>query len=168
MKSPNCPFPTACTKQGLQLWHLPLPFLDVQKSPGICRALVPGALQIQYLLALKSYKTSWYFHTSYVHPLVNFKSSLDHLQYLTQCKEIESVSSVVLCLILCKSMDCSLPASSVYGISRLEYWSGLPFPFSGDIPQPRDRTQISCIAGRFFTILATREAPLNICALQLV
>ena len=33
-------------------------------------------------------------------------------------------------------MDCSLPGSSVHGISRQEYWSGLPFPSPGDLPNP--------------------------------
>ena len=33
-------------------------------------------------------------------------------------------------------MDCSPPGSSVYGILRQEYWSGLPFPSSGDLPNP--------------------------------
>ena len=33
-------------------------------------------------------------------------------------------------------MDCSLPGSSVHGISRQEYWSGLPFPSPGDLPDP--------------------------------
>ena len=42
--------------------------------------------------------------------------------------------------------------------SRQEYWSVLPFPSPGESSQPRDRTQVSCIAGRFFTIRATREA----------
>ena len=42
--------------------------------------------------------------------------------------------------------------------SRQEYWSGLPFPSSGDLPKPRDWTRVSCITGRFFTIWATREA----------
>ena len=31
--------------------------------------------------------------------------------------------------------------------SRPEYWSGLPFPFFRGSSQPRDRTQVSCIAG---------------------
>ena len=31
-------------------------------------------------------------------------------------------------------------------------------PFSRGYPRPRDQTQVSCIAGRFFTIWATREA----------
>ena len=29
------------------------------------------------------------------------------------------------------------------GFSRQEYWSGLPCPPPGDLPQPRDRTQVS-------------------------
>ena len=31
-------------------------------------------------------------------------------------------------------------------------------PFSRDSSQPREQTQVSCIAGGFFTIWATREA----------
>ena len=31
---------------------------------------------------------------------------------------------------------CSLPGSSVMGFSRQEYWSGLPFPSPGDLPDP--------------------------------
>ena len=36
-----------------------------------------------------------------------------------------------LCLTLCKSMDCSPPASTEF--SSQEYWSGLPFPTPGMI-----------------------------------
>ena len=41
--------------------------------------------------------------------------------------------------------------------SRQEYWSGLKI--SRGSSQPRDQTPVSHIAGRFFTIWATREAP---------
>ena len=44
------------------------------------------------------------------------------------------------------------------GFPRQEYWSGLPFPFSRRSSWPRDQTCISYIAGRFFTVWATREA----------
>ena len=33
-------------------------------------------------------------------------------------------------------MDYSLPGSSVQGIPRQGYWSGLPFPTPGDLPTP--------------------------------
>ena len=44
------------------------------------------------------------------------------------------------------------------GFSRQEYWSGLPFPSPGESSQSRDWIWVSHIAGRFFTIWATREA----------
>ena len=37
---------------------------------------------------------------------------------------------------LCDSMDCSPPGSSVHGIFQAGYWSGLPFPPAGDLPDP--------------------------------
>ena len=41
-----------------------------------------------------------------------------------------------LCLTVCDPMDCSPPGSSVHGILRQGYWSGLPFPSPGDLPDP--------------------------------
>ena len=40
------------------------------------------------------------------------------------------------CPTLCDPVDCSPPGFSVHGISRLEYWGGLPFPSPGDLPDP--------------------------------
>ena len=40
------------------------------------------------------------------------------------------------CLTLVSPMDCSLPGSSPMGFSRQEYWSGLPFPSLGNLPDP--------------------------------
>ena len=42
--------------------------------------------------------------------------------------------------------------------SRPDCWGGLLLP-SRWLSQPRDRTQVSCIVGEFFTSWATREAP---------
>ena len=47
-------------------------------------------------------------------------------------------------------MNCSLPASSVYGLSRQEYWSGLPFPPPGELPPPGSNP-LPCVGDRFFT-----------------
>ena len=41
--------------------------------------------------------------------------------------------------------------------SRQEYWSGLPFPILGDLPDPGIKNLGLRIADRFFTIWATRE-----------
>ena len=58
-------------------------------------------------------------------------------------------------------LDCSQPSSLSLGFSRQEYWSGwgMAIPFSRGSSWPRDRTQLCCFAGRFFTIWAIREAP---------
>ena len=42
------------------------------------------------------------------------------------------------------------------GFSRQEYWSGLPFPSPWDLPNPRDRTWVPYIIGRFVTICARK------------
>ena len=44
------------------------------------------------------------------------------------------------------------------GFSRHEYWSGLPFPSLGNLPNPGNWTQVSCLVDRRFTIWAIREA----------
>ena len=59
-----------------------------------------------------------------------------------------------LCLTLCNPMDCSLPGSSVHGLFHEEYWSRVPFPSPGNLPNPGIEP-IFHIAGRHFTILAT-------------
>ena len=48
------------------------------------------------------------------------------------------------------------------GVSRQEYWSGLPCPLPGDLPNPGIKpTSLtsSALTGRFFTTSATWEAP---------
>ena len=38
------------------------------------------------------------------------------------------------CLTLCDPVDCTYQAPMSMGFSRQEYWSGLPFPSPGDLP----------------------------------
>ena len=56
------------------------------------------------------------------------------------------------CPTLCDPMDYSPPGSSVHSILE---WEAIPY--SRGSSRPRDRTQVSCIIGTFFTISATRE-----------
>ena len=53
-----------------------------------------------------------------------------------KCKKVLAVSFAQLCPTLCNPMGCSPPGSSVHEFSRQEYWSGLPFPSPGDLPDP--------------------------------
>ena len=62
------------------------------------------------------------------------------------------------CLTLCNPMDCSLPCSCVCGILQARILKWVAIPFSRGSSQHRGQNRVSCIAGRFFTSWATREA----------
>ena len=55
-------------------------------------------------------------------------------------------------------MNSSQPGSSVHGIFQARILEWVAISFSRGSPQPRDWTQVSCTAGKFFTDWATREA----------
>ena len=57
------------------------------------------------------------------------------------------------CPTLCDPMD-----YTVHGTLQARILEWVAFPFSRGSSQPRDQTQVSRIAGRFFTSSATREA----------
>ena len=61
---------------------------------------------------------------------------------------------------ICNPMDCSPPSSSVHGILQARILEWVAIPFSRGTSQPRDWTQVSCIGGRSFTILAIMETPI--------
>ena len=63
-----------------------------------------------------------------------------------------------LCLTLCDLMDYSLPGSLVHWILQARVMERAAIPFSRESFQPRNRPRVSCLAGRFFTDWATREA----------
>ena len=54
-------------------------------------------------------------------------------------------------------MDINPQGSSVHGIIQASILEWTVIPFSRGSFQPKDQTQVSCIADRFFTIWATRE-----------
>ena len=61
------------------------------------------------------------------------------------------------CPTLCNPMNCSLPCSSVHGIFQAKVLEWVAISFSGRSFRPRDRTQVSRIVGRCFTICTTGE-----------
>ena len=74
--------------------------------------------------------------------------------YYSQIKWSELAQS---CLTLCDPMDCSLPGSSVHGIFQARVLEWVVISFSRGSSQPRDRTLVSRIAGKYFNLWATRE-----------
>ena len=82
----------------------------------------------------------------------------------SSCSEfiVQSCCSVTKsCRTLWDPMDWSLPDSSVHGISRVRILEWVAITFSRGCSQPRDWPQVSWefIAGGFYTIWVSREAP---------
>ena len=69
---------------------------------------------------------------------------------------------VKLCLTLCDPMNYSPPGSSVRRILQARILEWVAISFSRGSSWPRNWTQFSYIAGRFFNIWATREAQLTL------
>ena len=67
-----------------------------------------------------------------------------------------------LCLTLSNPMDYNPPSSSVHGISQAKYWSGLPFPTPGDLPNQGIKSTSSALqADSLSTVLPGKSALLS-------
>ena len=64
--------------------------------------------------------------------------------------------------LFCDPMNYSPPSFSVHGIFQARILAWVAISFSRGSFQPRDQTQVSCIADRFFTSWATSKAQDNI------
>ena len=110
--------------------------------------------------------------------LLELDSSLELMVYIclilinNTCEVLHDFEVIVaqLYLTLCDPMDCRLPDTSVHGISQARILEWVAIPFCRWSFWPRDRTWVSCIAGRFFLVWATREAfvTIYVCVLLLL
>ena len=79
------------------------------------------------------------------------------MKYLHPEKSLQwivSVKASQLCWILCDPID-----YRVHGILQARILEWVAIPFSRGSSQPRDWTQVSCTAGRYFTSWAIRDKP---------
>ena len=67
--------------------------------------------------------------------------------------------------LFCDPMDCSLPRSSVHGISQARILEWVAMSSSRGSSWPRDWTWVSCIGRQILYCWATREAPVSIALL---
>ena len=93
---------------------------------------------------------------------VTKERELDHTELTERTVLCSSVyaHSFQLCLTLGDPMNCSLPVSSDHGILQARILEWVAMPSSKGSSQPRDRTCISYIAGRFFTAEPPWNPPL--------
>ena len=104
--------------------------------------------------------------TLWIYPTFSFPHSIHNLS-LCLCSRCYSANRFISTILLdsmvvvyslshvwlfCNAMDCSLLGSSVHGISQARILEWVTISFSRGCSWPRDRTCISWIAGRFFTI----------------
>ena len=88
---------------------------------------------------------------------------LKSMRYLTKvgCNKSQKTEKLLASQsrpILCNPIVGSLPGSSVHGILQARTLEWVAGPFPRRYSQPRDQTQVSYIAGGFFTVWATMEA----------
>ena len=88
--------------------------------------------------------TKCFTNANSFHPHNNFESEIPQL-----------------CPTFCNPMDCNPLSSSVHGILQARILEWIVISFSRGSSLPRGRTQVSHIAGRLFTLWATREAHNN-------
>ena len=105
-----------------------------------------------YFRKIGNYKSE----TSKIFWLRYFKKSI--LPMLEKLFEM-CAKSLQSCSTLCDPTDCSPPGSPVHVILQTRTLEWVAIPSSGGSSRPRDQTHVSCMAGRFFTLWATREAP---------
>ena len=70
--------------------------------------------------------------------------------------KVKSVSRV---LLFATPWTVAYQAPPSMGFSRQEYWSGLPFPSPGDLPDPGIESGSPALEAESFNLWATREAP---------
>ena len=113
----------------------------------------------------------WFHLVQILWPRINHWISVYTLGYLQQLQYIKHLKNYILlntdcfikwshahsCPTLCDLMDCSLPGSSVHGIFQARILEWVAISFSRRSSWPRDWTRVSRIAGRRFTMWATRE-----------
>ena len=74
------------------------------------------------------------------------------MQYVCMCTRMRAVSVM---------SDSATPWTVAHQVllsmefSRQEYWSGLPFPSPGDLPEPGIEPTSPALAGKFFTTSPT-------------
>ena len=83
----------------------------------------------------------------------------------TDNAEIQRFVYVCVCVLnwsvvhdFCDPIDCSLPGFSLHGILQARILEWVAISFSRGSSQPKNQTEFSCIAGRFFTDWTMREA----------
>jgi len=108
--------------------------------------------QVRYLYReFRLIKKNWGLFLVNFTPLKKWEIPTSFHSSWTASRSSSGSSEVTqLCLTLCDLMDCSLPRSSAHGIFQARVLEWVAISFSRGSSRPRDRTQVSHIAGRLY------------------
>ena len=147
----------------LGLGSLPMLFISLRKFlsvPSLLKVYILNGFWEFFTCFFPSSDNGYVFFFSHLIDMLNYMDSFSNteLSLHPQNKphlDVVYASSYVymysqLCLTLCDP-NSSLPGSSVHGILLAIMLEWVAMPSSRESSQPRYRTQVSCIAGKFFT-----------------
>ena len=115
-----------------------------------CSWLLTHILGLIHALSLALLPSQRFCGLFNILPINSSSASLIQRQFLLHFKVSVHAKSLQSCLTLCNPMACNPPGSSVYGILQARILEWVAIPFSRGSSRLKDRTQVSCIAGRFF------------------
>ena len=113
-------------------WEIPDVQAGFRKTRGTRDEIVNISWIIEKAREFKKLKKIYFFFTDY-------SKAFD-------CVDLNKLWKLFSRVWLCKSMDCE-----VHGILQARILEWVAFPFSRGSSQPRDRTQVSRTAGKFYT-----------------
>ena len=146
-------------KEGQSTWSLGQ---CPQANCGLLSILPIGTVgQESWSVPLRTNANPGYVNSGEPPSLGSLKSWLEALNSPSHSTDKQVDYPRKSCPTLCDPRDCSPLGSPVSGIVLARILEWVAIPFSRVSSWPRDRTWVSCIAGRFFTIFtiwATREA----------
>ena len=118
---------------------------------NLCSHFSPIKVTLLKLITFAKLHNSW---SSFQHSLLPWWWGMPTgMFYPVLCLVTQS------CQTLCDPMDCSPPGSSVFGVLQARILEWVVIPFSKGSPQPRDGTQVSCMASRYFYHLSHHIFP---------
>ena len=126
-----------------------------------CSWLLTHILGLIHALSLALLPSQRFCGLFNILPINSSSASLIQRQFLLHFKVSVHAKSLQSCLTLCNLTDYSLPGSPVHGILQARGLEWVDIPFSRGSSWPRDRTQVSWIAGRFFHRLSHQGSPLQ-------
>ena len=149
--------------QGKILKKSPDPGIELRSPPlqaDYLPSKPPGKLNVKYYnvyMSILMYNPTTKNYSHY--PLVQTKhlcwSTVNNIHSLNSMKWSQVAQP---CPTFCNTMDCSLPGFSIHGIFQARELEWVAISFSRGSSWSRDRTPVSHIAGRRFTLWTTREA----------